>query len=69
MTIVMVLSESKRNQEGCCCKIIKCYEGFVRKYCFGSVNVKLQEILIFFKVILVWFFVIFVHIRVHGFLW
>ena len=49
MTIVMVLSESKRNQEGCCCKIIKCHEGFVRKYCFGSVNVKLQEILIFFS--------------------
>ena len=53
MTIVMVLSESKRNQEGCRCKIIKCYEGLVRKYCFGSVNVKLQEILIFFKLILV----------------
>ena len=53
MTIVMVLSESKRNQEGCRCKIIKCHEGFVRKYCFGSVNVKLQEILIFFQIVLV----------------
>ena len=50
MTIVMVLFESKRNEEGCRCKIIKCYEGFLRKYCFRSVNVTLQEILNFFQI-------------------
>ena len=47
---------------------VKCYEGFKRKYCFRSVNVKLQQILIFSNYS--WYdcslfsFII----RVHGFL-